>query len=299
MRLSSAIAALLVASILLLASCDPIVNAKGDENGTAGMVDPIQSFPIVHQHSGEEFFERPATLAAARKSSSPPPLVVLLSRSIWTNVLGSESPKFALYADGTVIQNTADGYSTARLTGEEVSELVKRLNLPALAKLQGNYALTGITEMPEHSLLIYAGAKPIFITISGSMGEQEFLARLPRPVGSAWNTLQRYHSARARPWLPEKFEVMISPYANAPEPSIVWPDDWAGISDPQTVKRGDSYSLFVTSSKLEQVKAFLKTRHTRGAIEIGGSKWSANIRIPFPHERLWMAPNLESRETGQ
>lgn len=299
MQISSEIAALLVASIFLLAGCDPTVKADSNQHGTAGTADPIHSFPIVHRRSGEEFFERPAALAAARKSNSPAPLVVVLGRSIWSNVIGSESPTFALYADGTVIQNTPDGFSTSRLTSEEVSELVEQLNLRALAQFQGEFMLEGVTDMPEHSLLIYAGAKPIFITITGPMGEPDFRARLPKAVVSAWNTLQRYRAAPARPWLPEKFEVMISPYAHAAEPSIVWPEDWPVIDDPQTVTRGDSYSLFLTSSMFGQVKAFLKKGHARGAVEIGGAKWAANIRFPFPHERLWMAPNLEGHEGGQ
>lgn len=75
----------------------------------------------------------------------------------------------------------------------------------------------------------------------------------------------------------------------SPEIISRWPD----LSSPTTRKRGESYSIFVPSSELSNLRPFLATGMEGGAVEIGGKKWSASIRMPFPHEELWMAPNDE------
>ena len=90
---------------------------------------------------------------------------------------------------------------------------------------------------------------------------------------------------------------MISPYNNAPEASIKWPADFPGLNDTKTIKRSDDQmSIFVPSSRYDELRSFLKHQNERGAVEIGGSKWSPILRLPFPQEQLWMAPNPESRK---
>ena len=58
--------------------------------------------------------------------------------------------------------------------------------------------------------------------------------------------------------------------------------------DEQTISRGDSFSLFLPISEKEDLLAFLATRQKRGAIEIGGRKWAASLRYPFPREERWL-----------
>jgi hypothetical protein len=83
---------------------------------------------------------------------------------------------------------------------------------------------------------------------------------------------------------------MIWPYDYAPEPSIAWPKRWPGLDAPTTLKRAESFSLFVPSAEFESLHAFLAGRQEKGAVEIGGKKWAASLRLPFPHEDLWMPP---------
>ena len=86
---------------------------------------------------------------------------------------------------------------------------------------------------------------------------------------------------------------MIWPYEYAPEASIVWPKNWPGLHDVSTVKRGDSYSIFVPSADYAAVRHFLDTEKEKGAVEIGGKKWAVSIRMPFPGERSWMGRSGE------
>lgn len=56
-------------------------------------------------------------------------------------------------------------------------------------------------------------------------------------------------------------------------------------------------AAYLPSTSLAQLRAFLKRRSDKGAVEIDGRKWSASIRFPFPQEQLWMAPHPELEGT--
>lgn len=240
------------------------------------------------------FYERPSTLAAARKSGRPSPLVVLLDKTPWAEVVGSDSPTFALYEDGTVIQRTAVGFSTTHLTEGELKQLLERLNVPVLRQSHGHFSAEDATDQPQQDLLIYRGAKPVFMSVYGSLKDREVRSKIPKEVVAAYDTLSAFRHPRSRSWLPEDVELMIWPYEYAPDPSVLWPQEWPGLSDPKTLSRGDdSFSIFMPSAKLPELGALLKRRSEKGAVEIDGRKWAASIRFPFPHERLWMAPHSE------
>lgn len=254
----------------------------------------VEQKAILLQPDQVSFFERPLTLAAARKSSVPSPLVVLLDSDPWAAVIGSGSPTFALYADGTVIQQTANGFSTTRLTDQELKRFLDRLNLKALAQSYGRFEVENATDQPDQDLLVYWADRPVFVSVYGSLKDSEVRAKIPKEVIAAYHMLTQFQHPESRAWLPENIEVMIWPYENAPEPSVRWPKEWPGLEDSKTVRRGgDSFSIFMPSPKLAELRAFLKRRNEKGAVEIGGQKWVASIRFPFPHEKLWMAPNPE------
>ena len=82
-------------------------------------------------------------------------------------------------------------------------------------------------------------------------------------------------------------EVMIWPYENAPDASSVWPKEWPGINSQRSMKRGDSYSIFLDGALLPKLRKFLETGKARGAVEIGGKKWDVSYRFAFPSEPVW------------
>lgn len=240
------------------------------------------------------FYERPLTLAAVKKSELPAPIVVLLERDPWAMVVGSDSPKFALYEDGMIIQRTDTGYSKARLTEAELTQFLEQLELDAIHRFYGRYVTSDWTDQPEQALLVYRGEKPTFVSVYGSLNEPEVRAKVPREIVTAYDRLSAFSHSRSEAWFPEYVEVMIWPYEYAPGPSIHWPEGWPGLSDPKTERRGeDSFSIFIPSAQLAELRSFLKRRSDKGAIEIDGRKWAASTRFPFPHESLWVPPQPE------
>ena len=244
------------------------------------------------------FYERPQTLAAVRKSDLPSPVVVLLEKNAWAEVIGSDSPSFALYEDGSLIQRTANGFSTTRLSRSELEQLYRRLNPGVPSRHSGHLSGEDSTDQANQDLLIYRGRKPVFVSVYGYLKDPEVRSKIPKEVLAAYDLLSGFQHPRSRPWLPENVEVMIWPYEYAPDASISWPEHWPGLSDPKTVKRGeDDFSIYLPSAKLAEIQAFLKQRNARGAVEIDDRKWSASVRFPFPHEQLWMAPHPELEST--
>jgi hypothetical protein len=275
---------LLVVLMSCSIGCSPGASDNADREAVRPQSDQVQ------------FFERPATLVAARKADQPAPLVVLLENDPWRAVIGSDSPMFALYEDGTVIQRVGTGFTTTRLTAREMKQVVGPLDL---SRYYGRFVADDASDQPEQTFLDYRSAKPVFVSVYGSLHDREVRSRLPKDVVSAYDTLIAFRHPRSRPWLPEHVEVMIWPDDHARDPSVRWPQEWPDLDDPRTVRRGeDSFSLYLSSARLPEVRALLGRVSAKGALELDGRTWSASIRFPFPLEDLWMADNSEAEETG-
>lgn len=253
--------------------------------------------PVVPRSEDVRFFERPILLSTIRNGSAPTPEVVLIERDPWKMVIGSDSPRFALYSNGKVIYRQGEEYRSAQLSSAELHSFRKSLAIVHNPALSGRYNVALATDQPDNALLLYRN-EPVFLDVYGSLDDEQVVSRLPRSVRKAYDTVRSFSHARSHRWLPEKIEVMVWPYEYAPEPSIMWQPGWPGLSDPDTVRRGDnSYSLFLPSSELKNLEQFLATENPKGAVEIDGHKWAVSFRIPFPQERLWMAPNPEAGDT--
>lgn len=239
------------------------------------------------------FFDRPAALAAARASSIPSPLIVMLTTDPWLMAVGSDSPKFALYSDGTAIFATKTGYASTRLDRTRLEQLVSAFDYPELRNLAGGYQAIFASDQPDNWLLFYGHGKPFFISVYGRLDSPSVRSALPWPVLSAFQSLRNFAPKESQPWLPSELEVMVWPYVKAPDPLIVWPEHWPGLNAPGTRKSDESYSIFLPSSEAPALRAFLARTKPAGAVEIDGKKWAVGVRIPFPHEALWMAPKTE------
>ena len=277
---------------LAVASCDA---SKGEAPETPPFDLPYADAPITPLPQNVRFFERPKMLSEMRQSEGPMPDIVLLERDPLGKVLGSESPRFALYSDGQVIYRTEEGFRSVRLNEAELLSIRNSLSESDAPGLNGEYHVVEATDQPENNLLLY-GDPPVFLSVYGSLDDRQVTSRLPAPVAEAFSTIRAFESARSEPWLPAQIEVMIWPYEYAPEPSIHWNEEWPDLSAPSTIRRGDSYSLFLPSSELGTLESFLDQRNSKGAIQINGRKWAASYRIPFPREQLWMAPNPEAED---
>ncbi len=252
-----------------------------DEYLPEGEVEPNDSFVA--------FLDRPAILEEIREADAPRPVLVLLERNPWLMVIGSDSPSFALYDDRTVIYRDDSGYHSVALSEDDYDDLLRavaEIDDPASSGFYDVAAL--ITDQPTNHLLLYLH-EPVYISVYGSLNSEAILARLPEDLRTAIGVIRSYRSDDAEPWLPDYLEVMLWDYSYAPEDSIIWPEDWPGLDDPNTQRWGeDSYSIYVPSSEREALMTFLRTRNERGAIELDGHKFSASVRYPFVGEALWM-----------
>jgi hypothetical protein len=253
--------------------------------------------PIEPRPDDVRFFRRPQLLARLRSEGGSLPEVVYIESDPWQSVIGSDSPRFALYDDGLTVYRDGDGFRSIRLNADELLALRVSLRDVHDPKLAGRYNAASATDEPDNNLLLYRN-KPVFLSVYGSLDDPEATSRLPVLVRNAILNVRNFHHDESVDWLPDQLEVMIWPYEYAPEPSIAWKSEWPSLSDPSTVRRGDSYSLYLPSSELDELRTFLASRNSRGAILIDGRKWAASFRIPFPAEELWMAPNPEAGDTA-
>lgn len=231
----------------------------------------------------------------------PRPLVVVQVTDPWIMVVGSDTPIFALYEDGQVIQEVkgAGGdasYQWKQLTKPELEQLLRRVAAcgPYPEKAR-HVELSRATDMPETRIYVDLGGTPYARSVYGlRWGGGEVLARdpaveLPVEVGRLGGLLWHLSMPGMRPWVPRYVEVMAWPYEYAPRPSLPWPQTWPGLSSSRAFKRGDSWSIFLDGTAWPQVNAFLRKLEAKAAVEIEGRKWALAVRGVFPNEKVWRA----------
>jgi hypothetical protein len=233
------------------------------------------------------------TAAVAQKVE---PLFVLIEYNPWLMVIGSDSPTFALYDDGTLIYWKKEGrsgkYLSTRLSSEQVARLVSGINQREFESLGDRYEPAGgITDQPEYLMILRKkGGTYKSVSIYGRIDVVETRVNskaLPPALVAAFRYVNAYDSPQAQEWLPDFIEVMIWPYEYAPEKNLDWPKDFPGLQDARTVQPGDSYTLFIEKSRFTELKEFLSKMGQRQAVQIGGKKWAIAIRFPFPEEDVW------------
>ena len=236
----------------------------------------------------------------------PKPMAVFIQTDPWAMVIGADTPRVAVYEDGTVVfaKKTRDGvrYYHKQLSKVEQSDLTKRLGpVLALKGLRHFYNLRpNVTDQPEAMFYVRDGARELATCVYGLMMTDTTLPaytefptdRKPDDVPKELLDLHKFlcsvDYSDSKEWLPKYVEVMSWPYEYAPDASIIWPKGWPGIGSERSMKRGDSYSIFLDGGLLPELRKFLKTCKEKGAVEIGGKKWAAAFRPVFPSEPVWM-----------
>jgi len=91
------------------------------------------------------------------------------------------------------------------------------------------------------------------------------------------------------PWLPPKIEVVFWEYEHAADRPLHWPQEWPGIYDRSSRKRGAAvYSVYVPAGDLKKLRGFLDQRPERAAIMIDLVQMIPHVRFPFPGEEQWL-----------
>jgi hypothetical protein len=255
----------------------------------------VSSRAEVHpQREQVRSFERPGILAAARRTETPMPVIILIERNPWLAVVGADSPSFALYEDGALIRRIGEDFVFTQLTPAEQTGFLNSVSADDLRPFYGHYQAHDMTDQTTEQLLLYGATDPVFISVYGASDDPSVRARVPGAVVRAFDAIKSFRSRAEHPWRPEKIEVMVWPYEYAPDASTEWPRDLPDLNDASTVRRGDeSFSIFVPASRLHEVQTVLSSRNEKGAVEINGRKWAVSIRLPFPHEQLWIGSSQD------
>jgi hypothetical protein len=237
----------------------------------------------------------------AKPTSGPAPIVVLIEQNPWLNVIGSDSPSFALYENGLVIfvvrRDDEEAYMSAVLNEKELDEFQKELDLEGgLWDLQDFYEASDSTDQPMNSIYVWLLGRHKRVSVYGSLGEMEDRQRTPKAFLDLFDELKAYTNATAQTWVPEKIEVMIWPYEYSPEEPLKWPAWWPDLNHSTTKRRGDSYSIYLAAEKTDEFSKLLAARREKQAVEISGKKWAVSYRVPFPSEELWMRSASDAGE---
>lgn len=240
------------------------------------------------------------------RGADPKPLLVVLERNPWLDVVGSDSPTFALYDDGALVylreKPTADEPFRARGVIEAKAMASELLGLDP-TKMESLYRLSAGTDgvitviwTPSKKIKIYGNWRKSPI-MSGDPDprvkaieeqEKEMWESLPPEIRTMLARIDQERSIEGRAWFPAKIEVMFWSYAHAPDASITWPKDWPSLTDKNTLSRNDTFSVFLPSDHWSELRSFLATRTQKGAVLIDGKKMAVAIRFPFPGEEGWM-----------
>ncbi|MGA1981318.1 MAG: hypothetical protein ABSG84_02510 [Acidobacteriaceae bacterium] len=231
----------------------------------------------------------------AFKWSGLQPLILLTEYNPWAMAVGSDTPTFALYVDGTVIywqgDRRAGKYVTANLPPSQVSILINTAHLDNVEHLTNCYSIFDGTDAPTNVLVVKTPQGYKSIEVYGSIRDMEGIPadRLPTELQTAFKTLLAFRSDQAKPWQPPYFEVFIWPFTYA-KSAVTWPIDFPDLADRNTLKGKSGYNLFVPISKLNEYEGFVRKLKQTQAVLIDGKKWTTSTRFPFPHEGAPIPP---------
>lgn len=230
------------------------------------------------------------------------PLAVLIEQDPWLMVIGSDTPRVAVYENGDVVFAKKTGemsyaYHHVKLTQAEVGALAETwAALAARPLTTKHFMLSAATDQPT-AALYFANATQVWAASVYGLSCRYAAPPAPmNPKGDAAPPAELFSVHKAlcaldypasREWRPRYVEVMLWDYSYAPQPSVIWPKEWPGLNSPRAMKRGDAYSIFLDGSELPRLRAFAATQKEKGAVELGAKKWALAYRYTFANEPVW------------
>ena len=220
-------------------------------------------------------------------------------------VIGSDTPRVAIYDDGQVIfaKKVKDRrvYHHVALDKADLAKLSDRLKpVLALKDLKPNYNIRpNVTDQPEAMFYLRDGDRVAATSVYGLKAAGTALPAFtvfpngPKPVVPPEQLLKlhtwlcSFDLPKSEEWTPKYVEVMLWDYSYAPDPSIHWPKEWPSLKSERAIKRGDSYSIYLDGALLPKLREFLATEREKGAVEVDGKKLAASYRFVFPGEPVW------------
>jgi hypothetical protein len=263
------------------------------------------------------WFARIGAAADFDPYQGPKPLAAFIQSDPWAMVIGSDTPRVAIYENGDVIFVKDVGGSLAYhhiSLGKDQLETARARLAPVLKlrQLKPRYNLSpNVTDQPEAMFYLRDGDREIATSVYGLSGRDikqpastkrtalADPAAPPEELIKLHEWLYGLDFSGSKAWTPKYVEVMFWGYSYAPEASIHWPNDWPSLNSSRSIKRGDMYSIYLDGSLLPKLREFLSARSERGAVEIEGQKMAVSYRFAFPGERTWrkaFAPTARERQ---
>jgi hypothetical protein len=204
-------------------------------------------------------------------------------------VVGSDSPTFLLYENGTVIYLRDSAYVSTKLSPTEVESFVGGLGRDNLVRLKDSYTISEWTDQPTSVLSVRTDDTnykkiSIYGDLRSLRADSAEAIPLPDELTRALRRVLKYNNANSSPWMPEYIEVMIWPFDYAKGKVADWPAKWPGIADKKTIKHKNTYSIFIPESQYDELKKFMAQLKETQAVRIDNKKWAVSTRFPFPHE---------------
>lgn len=239
-----------------------------------------------------------SALAAFDPFAGPKPVAIFIEQNPWLMVIGSDTPRVAIYENGDVVFVKQDGksftYRTTRLSPAQMQEWQARWLPVVAAGLKHNYELSGATDQPSAMIYVREGDRTAATYAYGLSCR----GRPPAPIDAKpedrpplalfelHKALCAFDAADSKAWVSRYIEVMLWDFSHSTQPATKWPSVWPSLKSERTIKRGDSYSIFLDSKDLPKLDAFIDSSKG-GPIELDGRKWSVAYRFTFPNEPMW------------
>jgi hypothetical protein len=212
-------------------------------------------------------------------------------------VIGSDTPKIAIYEDGHVIflrlvEGKRAQYFHTKLSSEDLAEIIDRLaSFGDYPELKPFYRLTSWTDNPTTKVYISIDANLLVTSVYGlsylyPLQEKWNLEELPKTIEDLHSYLTSLDFPDAKPWSPKYVEVMLWKGAGMGR-SAKWPTGWPGLDSPNALQRGRAYSIFLPGEKLPELEALLISDKGIRPVSIDGKRWAVSWRFTFPREPEW------------
>ena len=226
-------------------------------------------------------------LAQGAKTDYGKPVVVLVERNPWLMVIGSDAPTFVLYETGHAIYKRTDDKQVkvyqVKLDHDATKKLIDNLGLSnGFYNLPEYIRASSATDQPTNSIFVNL-QKRKEVTVYGNLRRNIAGVDTPPPAAflRVYATLANFSHPAETKWQPQTLEVMLWDYSYAPN-SIDWPKEFPDLKAATTVRRGDSYSVFLESSQFEAFEKFYQSIGKKTAVKINGKKMAVSYRFPFP-----------------
>jgi hypothetical protein len=213
---------------------------------------------------------------------------------------GSGMPDFALYHDGTVIfrapygSGVPSGYVSTRLSTDQYGKLVSRIAPKALLRLSDEYDAITATDPVSNVIHVWVGGRRKTVAVIGSLWlsppdqPNRSRAKSPPEFLRAYDAITSF-AVPAEVWLPQTFEVWLSPREHFQERLLRWPASWPSL-EAATAVRGKGRRVSLPGQEFATFRQLVPRDGDATTVLIEKRRWQMDYRLPFPREEAWGAP---------